>query len=167
MKYSEVRETVYRMYSGKCSICGKKLQLVEMCINRKNPPSKGGGKDFSNMQCTCETCSRMKGSLTQEEFYKKVFEVARHNALKHFKGFLHLNRKEHKNSKINSMLKEYRKRTESIKSGMDWEDYFNLIEIANKTNPNNAVDLAFRLGHMKGKEDLKHYLLSQFGVEVE
>lgn len=49
------------------------------------------------------------------------------------------------------MLHEYRKRTEEVKVNMNWEDYLNLIDIAVYINPNNAVDLAFRIGYMEGK----------------
>lgn len=80
MKYTEVREIVHRRYKGRCAICGKKLTLDEMCISLIVPKSKGGYKDFANMQAACETCAVMKNNLTQGEFLKKIFAVARHNA---------------------------------------------------------------------------------------
>lgn len=51
-------------------------------------------------------------------------------------------------------MESIRKRTESVKSSMDWEDYLNLIEIATETNVNNAVDLAWRLGYSAGEATL-------------
>lgn len=80
MKYSEVREIVYRRYKGKCIICGQKIALEDMCISLIVPKSKGGYKDFANMQAACEMCAVMKNNLTQEEFLKRIFLVARHNA---------------------------------------------------------------------------------------
>lgn len=77
MRYSEVREIVYRRHEGQCAICGEPLSLEDMHISLIVPKSKGGGKDFANMQCACDSCSRMKHDLTQEEFLKKVFAVAR------------------------------------------------------------------------------------------
>lgn len=79
MKYREVREIVYRRYKGKCAICKKKIFLDEMCINLITPKSKGGYKEFSNMQAACECCARMKNDMTQEEFFRKILAVALHN----------------------------------------------------------------------------------------
>lgn len=79
MKYSEVRRIVYNRYKGKCAICGKKLELGEMCISLIIPKSKGGGKDFSNMQAACECCAAMKSNMTQDEFNGKIQAVAMHN----------------------------------------------------------------------------------------
>lgn len=79
MKYSEVREIVYRRYKGKCAICGRKIALNEMCINLIIPKSKGGYKEFSNMQAVCETCGKMKHNMTQDEFMRKLLTVTIHN----------------------------------------------------------------------------------------
>lgn len=75
MKHSEVRQIVYNRYRGKCAICGKHLPIKDMCINLIVPKSKGGYKDFANMQCTCEPCCKMKHDLTQDEFMKKIWKV--------------------------------------------------------------------------------------------
>lgn len=80
MKYSEVREIVYRRYKGRCAICGDLLPIEDMHVSLIVPKSKGGYKDFANMQCACDLCSRMKQDMTQEEFFKKVFAVARRKA---------------------------------------------------------------------------------------
>lgn len=79
MKYTEVRQIVYNRCHGKCAICGKKLALDEMCISLIVPKSKGGGKDFANMQAACETCATMKNNLAQNEFMRKLWKVAMHN----------------------------------------------------------------------------------------
>lgn len=79
MKYSDVRQIVYNRYKGKCAICGKHLPLEDMCISLIIPKSKGGYKEFSNMQCTCDSCNRMKHYLTQDEFFGKILAVALHN----------------------------------------------------------------------------------------
>lgn len=88
MKYSEVRQIVYSRYHGKCAICGHRIALDEMCINLIVPKSKGGHKDFSNMQCTCEPCCKMKHNLTNDEFFKKMFSLAVHNVGKIAKAYL-------------------------------------------------------------------------------
>lgn len=72
MKYSEVRQIVYNRYRGECAICGKHLLIEDMCISLIVPKSKGGYKDFANMQCTCDSCNRMKHYLTQDEFFRKA-----------------------------------------------------------------------------------------------
>lgn len=87
MKYTEVREIVYRRYKGRCAICGRKLALGEMCISLIVPKSKGGGKDFANMQCACETCATMKSSLTQNEFMRKIWKVSVRNLLNIAKAY--------------------------------------------------------------------------------
>lgn len=81
MKYSEVREIVYRRYKGRCAICGKKLSIDEMCISLIIPRSKVGYKDFANMQAACETCATMKNNMTQDEFMRKLWKVTMHNLL--------------------------------------------------------------------------------------
>lgn len=79
MKYSEVRQIVYNRYKGKCAICGKSISLEQMTVDHILPLAKGGDGSFSNLQAACETCNSMKHSLTQEEFFKKIFTVALHN----------------------------------------------------------------------------------------
>lgn len=88
MKYSEVRKVVYNRYHGKCAICGKKLILEDMCISLIIPKSKGGYKDFANMQCACESCCKMKHNLTNDEFFKKMFMLSAHNCKGIFKAYM-------------------------------------------------------------------------------
>lgn len=88
MKYSEVRQIVYNRYRGKCAICGQKIAIDQMCINLITPKSKGGYKEFSNMQAVCECCGMMKHNLTNEEFFRKMFALAVHNAGKIAKEYL-------------------------------------------------------------------------------
>lgn len=87
MKYSEVRQIVYNRYRGKCAICGQKISLDDMCISLVVPRSKGGGKDFANMQCACESCCKMKHDLTQDEFFRKIFVAALRNWKKIIKAY--------------------------------------------------------------------------------
>lgn len=88
MKYAEVRQIVYDRYKGKCAICGKFITLEEMTIDHIIPDCKGGGKDFSNMQCTCDSCNCMKHYLTQEEFMRKLFKVTMHNLRRIIKVYI-------------------------------------------------------------------------------
>lgn len=66
---------------------------------------------------------------------------------------------------IRKMLQEYRERTAEVKVNMNWEDYLNLIDIATYINPNNAVDLSFRLGYLSGKKELRSRIEKHFGME--
>lgn len=79
MRYSEVRQIVYNRYHGKCAICGKYLPIEDMCISLIIPKSKGGYKDFSNMQCACEQCCKMKHDLSNKEFFRKLLYLVMHN----------------------------------------------------------------------------------------
>lgn len=79
IKYSEVRRIVYNRHRGKSAICGKQLALDEMCISLIIPKSKGGYKDFANMQAACECCARIKNDMTKEEFAQKIYEIAKYN----------------------------------------------------------------------------------------
>lgn len=88
MKYSEVRQIVYKRYHGKCAICRKKIFLNEMCINLITPKSKGGYKEFSNMQAVCETCGKMKHNLTQREFFRKISMVTLRNCKNVIKAWI-------------------------------------------------------------------------------
>lgn len=65
-------------------------------------------------------------------------------------------------AEIRRLLREYREKTAQVKANMDWEDYLNLIDIAVYVNPNNAVDLAYRIGYISGKSDLKQKVLDYF-----
>lgn len=88
MKYQEARRIVYNRYRGKCAICGEPIAFEEMTIDHIVPASKGGGKDFANMQATCNSCNCMKHYLTNEEFFRKVFFVAVHNMGNILKSFM-------------------------------------------------------------------------------
>lgn len=57
-------------------------------VNLITPKSKGGHKEFSNMQAVCDSCNYMKHYLTNDEFFRKVFAVAIHNVRNIFKACL-------------------------------------------------------------------------------
>ena len=88
MKYTEVRQIIYRRYHGKCAICGRKIVFEDMCISLIVPKSKGGYKEFSNMQAACECCARMKNDMTQDEFFMKILIIALYNIRNIFKSCL-------------------------------------------------------------------------------
>ena len=88
MKYTDVRQIVYKRGKGKCAICGEQLTLEEMCVGLIVPRSKGGGKDFANLQCTCDSCTKMKHDLTWDEFMKKLWKVTAHNFWNILKTYL-------------------------------------------------------------------------------
>lgn len=70
--------------------------------------------------------------------------------LRALKGKKGTGRKVSKNQ-IKELLEKYRNLTEEVECNLEWEDYFNLIDIGTHINVNNAVDLAFRIGFMTGK----------------
>lgn len=68
----------------------------------------------------------------------------------------------HTRAEIRYILNHYRKYTESVTADMEWEDYLNLIDIAVYVNPNNAVDLSYRLGYMDGEKNVKNKIEEYF-----
>lgn len=88
MKYQEARRIVYSRYHGKCAICGEPLAFEEMTIDHIVPASRGGGMDFANMQCACDSCNCMKHYLTQGEFMRKLWRVTVHNLGNIFKEYM-------------------------------------------------------------------------------
>lgn len=163
MKYSEVRRIVYNRYHGKCAVCGQKISIEDMCISLIIPKSKGGYKDFANMQCTCETCCKMKHNLTQEEFRRKILKIIKYNFRKFAKEIFKKNRKK----EAELILRKYQKTTEKIDTSLGEDEYRDLDDIAAFFGTDIAVDLAFRLGCMNGEGDLKNYLLTNFKAEAE
>lgn len=88
MKYTDVRRIVYNRYHGRCAICGEFVSLEEMTIDLIVPASKGGGKDFANMQCACDSCNCMKHYLTWNEFMRKLWKVTVHNLRNIIKAYM-------------------------------------------------------------------------------
>lgn len=84
---TEVRRIVYNQYKGKCAICGNSIKFEEITIDHIIPASRGGGKDFSNMQCDCDSCNCMKHYLTWDEFMRKLWKVMVHNIKNIFKVY--------------------------------------------------------------------------------
>ena len=79
MKYIEFRKSVYNHSKGRCSICGKPINIEEMTIDHIIPLSRGGDGSFSNVQATCYSCNLMKHNLTNDEFMRKLWKVTIHN----------------------------------------------------------------------------------------
>lgn len=62
----------------------------------------------------------------------------------------------------NTKMEAIRKRTESVNTSMEWEEYLNLVEIAIETNVNNAIDLAWKLGYLAAQAELFDRIKSHF-----
>lgn len=71
------KKTVYAKCNGKCCICGKKIDFLDMTIDHKIPLSKGGTNEMSNLQLSCEPCNRIKNSMTMPELAEKITEILR------------------------------------------------------------------------------------------
>ncbi|MEH2230596.1 MAG: HNH endonuclease [Nostoc sp.] len=57
-----VRFTVLRRDGHKCVSCGKSPPEVTLEVDHKEPFSKGGTNDISNLQTLCFKCNRGKGA---------------------------------------------------------------------------------------------------------
>ncbi|MCC5643416.1 HNH endonuclease [Nostoc sp. CHAB 5824] len=57
-----VRFTVLRRDRHKCVSCGKSPPEVTLEVDHKEPFSKGGTNDISNLQTLCFDCNRGKGA---------------------------------------------------------------------------------------------------------
>lgn len=75
------KETVYKMYNGKCAFCGCPISRSKMTISHKLPLSRGGTNGFDNLQLACWTCNHMIGNLTFGEFVQKITEIWSYNNL--------------------------------------------------------------------------------------
>lgn len=76
------KKTVYANGNGCCGICGKPIRFQDMTIDHKIPLSKGGTKDFSNLQPAHLSCNFLKNGMTMEELVEKISEIARYQRKK-------------------------------------------------------------------------------------
>ena len=64
----ELRQIVYRKYSGRCAYCGKELKYSEMQVDHIVSKYFGGENDLSNYNPSCRSCNFYKGVETLEVF---------------------------------------------------------------------------------------------------
>jgi 5-methylcytosine-specific restriction endonuclease McrA len=51
-----------------CTYCGQPIKVREYSVDRVLPKARGGLDELVNLQLVHETCNRMKGNFTDEEF---------------------------------------------------------------------------------------------------
>ena len=76
-----IRMKIYNQAEGRCTICGDFVPFDEFTIDHIYPIAKGGTNEISNLQCTCESCNRMKQAMSEQEFRHKIGKVFRKQIL--------------------------------------------------------------------------------------
>ena len=59
-----------------CVFCDEDLRDSEVHLDHVIPESKGGPTTYNNLQVTCRKCNLAKGTLTEEEFTKRLRQRA-------------------------------------------------------------------------------------------
>ena len=65
------RDALYRVQSGKCMYCGRKIPKDLFHIDHKTPFSRGGSDRLANLQLLCPTCNTRKGDMSDGEFRRR------------------------------------------------------------------------------------------------
>lgn len=81
-----VRQLIYAHAKGRCALCGKKIKYCDMDLDHIVPLAMGGADDVANLQCTCVTCNRIKGSILPEEFDERITEILLYRMKQKAKG---------------------------------------------------------------------------------
>lgn len=71
LKFKEVKGIITKQ-KHKCAICFCKLPARGYHIDHIHPIAKGGTNEISNIQITCETCNRRKGSKNPFDYAKSL-----------------------------------------------------------------------------------------------
>lgn len=71
----EVRELIYTNAQGKCVLCGRKITYKQMTLDHIVPLAMNGKDDVINLQCTCDTCNKIKGSILPDDFMERITEI--------------------------------------------------------------------------------------------
>lgn len=86
-QYSEsVRKLIYIHAGERCELCGRKILFSEMTLDHIIALSVGGVDDVENLQCTCMTCNKFKGSILPEEFNKRIADIYMYQMEKRNRG---------------------------------------------------------------------------------
>jgi 5-methylcytosine-specific restriction endonuclease McrA len=56
------RSLMYERDNGRCGLCGKKVEYMDMDVDHVVPASKGGANVWSNLQISHIRCNRSKGN---------------------------------------------------------------------------------------------------------
>lgn len=66
------REEIFRIFKGKCAICGTKLSKTNFHADHIQPHSKGGKTELSNGRALCSGCNTSLGNTWREEFGLRI-----------------------------------------------------------------------------------------------
>ena len=73
---------IYVRDKGRCGICGQFVPPNAYTIDHIVPISKGGTYDYSNLQCCCSACNRMKADIMPDDLVDKMLEIMEYQAEK-------------------------------------------------------------------------------------
>lgn len=62
------RKTLHKMQRGRCAYCKEAVPPGKATVDHKQPLSRGGTHEMSNLYMACEDCNKRKGSMTEAEF---------------------------------------------------------------------------------------------------
>lgn len=71
----DVKRMVYIKSGGRCSICGKRMDLDECNLDHRIPLSKGGIDAVENLDCVHIQCNLIKSNLLPEELEKETRDI--------------------------------------------------------------------------------------------
>ena len=74
-----IRTKVYQKTNGHCAYCGCFLKYKDMRVDHVVAIKRGGKDTINNMLLSCRQCNYCKGTLTLEDFRKRVENF--HNVL--------------------------------------------------------------------------------------
>lgn len=67
-----LRKTVIDRDGYYCVYCDDDLHDKEIHLDHIIPEAKGGSTTLNNLQVTCRKCNTSKGTLTEEEFIRRL-----------------------------------------------------------------------------------------------
>ena len=73
--YKSHKHTLFGIQEGVCAGCRVFFPFRNMTVDHVVPRAKGGTDHFENLQLLCSACNSMKGTLSQEEFIAKLYQL--------------------------------------------------------------------------------------------
>lgn len=74
-----MKRQVYNRQGGKCSMCGDKINYLNITVDHVIPISKGGTNTLDNMEAMCYTCNQMKRDHMKSDFLKHIEKIYKSN----------------------------------------------------------------------------------------
>lgn len=66
------RRQVFNRQSGRCSMCGQKMQYTNFTVDHIVPISNGGSNSLDNLEAMCYMCNHMKDNYSKEDFLNHI-----------------------------------------------------------------------------------------------